>query len=182
MGDPPPDPPADPAPHDDAGLELARALTRSTAGAGGRPRRRRRRPGSPTDRRTARGAVSGAYPDERDPQLLDDVLSRLVEDHGWALDLKVSGIFGRWAALVGPEVAAHTRPESFSEGKLVVRTDSTAWATQLKLLAPTIVRRLNQELGDGTVAVIDVLGPAAPSWKRGPRSIRGARGPRDTYG
>jgi predicted nucleic acid-binding Zn ribbon protein len=27
-----------------------------------------------------------------------------------------------------------------------------------------------------------VIGPQAPSWKRGIRSIRGARGPRDTYG
>ena len=67
-------------------------------------------------------------------------------------------------------------------GRLLVRTDSTAWATQMKLLAPTVVRRLNEELGDGTVAVIDVEGPTAPSWKRGRRSIRGARGPRDTYG
>ena len=30
----------------------------------------------------------------------------------------------------------------------------------MQLLAPTVVRRLNEELGDGTVTVIDVLGPA----------------------
>ena len=64
----------------------------------------------------------------------------------------------------------------------MVRTDSTAWATQMKLLAPTVVRRLNEELGDGTVTVIEVLGPHGPSWKRGLRSVRDGRGPRDTYG
>ena len=41
------------------------------------------------------------------------------------------GVFGRWAEIVGAEVAAHCEPESFADGRLKVRTDSTAWATQL---------------------------------------------------
>ena len=49
-----------------------------------------------------------------------------------------------WSA---PEIGAHSTPETFADGTLVVRTDSTAWATQLKLLAPSVVRRLNEELG-----------------------------------
>ena len=109
-------------------------------------------------------------------------MSRLVDDHGWDLDLRVHGVFGRWQELVGAEVAQHCTPESFADGKLVVRTDSTAWATQLRLLAPTVVRRLNEELGHGTVALIEVLGPHLPTWKKGPRSARDGRGPRDTYG
>ena len=40
----------------------------------------------------------------------------------------------------------------------------------MRLLAATVVRRLNQELGDGTVTVIDVQGPAGLSWKKGRRS------------
>ena len=64
----------------------------------------------------------------------------------------------------------------------MVRTDSTAWATQLRLLAPTVVRRLNEELGAGTVTALDVQGPLGPSWKKGRRSTRDGRGPRDTYG
>jgi predicted nucleic acid-binding Zn ribbon protein len=52
----------------------------------------------------------------------------------------------------------------------------------MRLLAGTVVRRLNQELGDGTVTVIDIEGPAGPSWKKGRRSVRDGRGPRDTYG
>jgi predicted nucleic acid-binding Zn ribbon protein len=63
-----------------------------------------------------------------------------------------------------------------------VRTDSTAWATQLRLLAPTVVRRLNEELGHGTVTAIDVQGPHGPSWKKGRLTSRDGRGPRDTYG
>ncbi len=169
----------DQPPHDDDGLDLARALTRATAGSGSlrRSRPRRRDPDAPT-----RGRVSGAHPDDRDPQLLDSTLGKLVADRGWGLDLRVQGVFGRWAELVGAEVAGHCTPESFADGRLVVRTDSTAWATQLRLLAPTVVRRLNEELGHGTVTVIEVLGPHLPSWKKGRRSARDGRGPRDTYG
>ena len=110
------------------------------------------------------------------------MVDKLVGDQGWELELRVRGVFARWPELVGDEVAAHSTPETFADGKLVVRTDSTAWATQLKLLAPTVVRRLNEDLGDGTVTVLEVLGPHGPSWKKGRLSSRDGRGPRDTYG
>jgi predicted nucleic acid-binding Zn ribbon protein len=168
---------AEPPTHEAEGLDLARALTRSTAKSTPAARRARRK-----DHRPPRGRVTGAHPDDRDPQLLDDTVSRLVADHGWALDLRVQGVFGRWSELVGAEVAQHCTPETLDEGRLVVRTDSTAWATQLRLLAPTLVRRLNEELGHGTITVIEVLGPHGPTWKKGPRSARDGRGPRDTYG
>ena len=171
-----PDPVELPA-HDDDGLDLARALTRATARSTPAARKRKRKPEAP---RT--GRVSGAHPDDRDPQLLDSTLGRLVAEHGWEVDLRVQGVFGRWPDLVGEQVARHCTPEAFTDGRLVVRTDSTAWATQLRLLAPTVVRRLNEELGHGTVTVIEVLGPHLPSWKKGPRSVRDGRGPRDTYG
>jgi len=176
--DDPVETPPDPADHDPDGLDLARSLTRATARSTPAARKRTRRK---TDFPT-RGRVSGAHPDDRDPQLLDATLGRLVSEHGWEVDLRVQGVFGRWEELVGGEVAQHCTPESFDDGRLVVRTDSTAWATQLRLLAPTVVRRLNEELGHGTVTLIEVLGPHLPTWKKGPRSVRDGRGPRDTYG
>jgi predicted nucleic acid-binding Zn ribbon protein len=110
------------------------------------------------------------------------MLGRLVDERGWEVDLRVHAVFGRWTELVGPEIGAHVTPESFDAGRLVVRTDSTAWATQLKLLAGSVVKRLNEELGHGTVRVIEVLGPHGPSWKKGRFGTRDGRGPRDTYG
>jgi predicted nucleic acid-binding Zn ribbon protein len=186
-----PDPDADPdagaaadagGDHDDTGLDLARSIARALVRPGAR---RRTRPGGGTAPRTARRVdprASGAHPDERDPQLLDSTIGRLIAEQGWGTDVRVHGVFSRWDAIVGREVAQHCAPESFNDGKLVVRTDSTAWATQMRLLAPTVVRRLNEELGDGTVTLIDVQGPHGPTWKRGPRSVRDGRGPRDTYG
>lgn len=177
--------------HEETGLDLARSIARSLARSGGPARRtpsgtgrggrsgRNGRGGWRSDRPSK---ASGAHPDERDPQLLDSTIGRLIAEQGWGTDVRVHGVFSRWEHLVGRDVAAHCRPESFVDGKLVVRTDSTAWATQMRLLAPTAVRRLNEELGDGTVTVIDVRGPNAPSWRKGPRSVRDGRGPRDTYG
>ncbi len=171
-------------PHRDDGLDLARSLTQATAGSTPVTRRRpsRRPGGSGASGAPRRGQLSGSHPDDRDPQLLERELSRLVGERGWALPLKMRGVFARWPELVGDEVADHCTPESFTDGTLVVRTDSTAWATQLTLLAPTIVRRLNEELGHGTVLLIEVLGPHLPTWKKGRRSTRDGRGPRDTYG
>lgn len=88
---------------------------------------------------------------------------------------------GRWSEIVGSEVSAHCEPEGWSEGVLTVRTDSTAWATQVRLLAPQLLRRLAEELGPGTVTRVEVRGPGAPSWVKGRRTVKG-RGPRDTYG
>jgi predicted nucleic acid-binding Zn ribbon protein len=165
-------------PHQDDGLDLARQLTRATASSSPAARKRRTK----KDRTPRNPTYSGAQPDDRDPQLLGDQVERMVAERGWDLELRVRGVFARWPELVGAEVGSHCTPETFADGRLVVRTDSTAWATQLTLLAPALVRRLNEELGDGTVTVIDVLGPHLPSWAKGRRRTRDSRGPRDTYG
>jgi predicted nucleic acid-binding Zn ribbon protein len=125
---------------------------------------------------------SGARPDDRDPQQLGRTINRLLAERGWETAAAVHGVVGRWEQIVGVDVAAHCRPERFADGVLTVVADSTAWATQVRLLAPQLVRRLNEELGDRTVTRVTVLGPASPSWRKGRRRIRGERGPRDTYG
>ncbi len=185
--DPPVDPPTPGAvgdePHDPVGGDLARAVARAYRGV--TRERAQRRPSVPgRSRRSGAGGqqVSGAGPDDRDPQSVGRALSRLTAEHGWTTELAVHGVFGRWETIVGNEVATHCRPERFVDGRLTVRADSTAWATQVRLLAPTVVQRLNDELGDGTVTRIEVGGPQPPSWRHGRFSVRDARGPRDTYG
>ncbi len=132
--------------------------------------------------------ASGSHPDDRDPQTLDSTIGRFIFQQGWEQDVRVHGVFSRWGAIVGEQVAQHAQPVSFRKdddtdgGRLVVQTDSTAWATQMRLLAPTVLKRLNGELGEGTVTFIEVRGPSAPTWSHGRRSVRGGRGPRDTYG
>jgi predicted nucleic acid-binding Zn ribbon protein len=167
--------------HREDGLERARAIARGLAARTGARQDRAGPRRSGFSKRRGAGDSSGAHPDARDPQTLDASLGRFVRDQGWETELRVHGVFTRWEAIVGRDVGQHVTPESYADGRLVVRTDSTAWATQMKLLAGTVVRRLNEELGDGTVQVIDVVGPRAPSWSRGRFRVKG-RGPRDTYG
>lgn len=165
--------------HRTDGLDLARSIARGyqSIDGNGRPRARARKAAKPP----VAPQTTGAHPDDRDPQTLDATLGRLVAENGWETDVAVHAMFGRWSSIVGPQVAQHCALERFADGKLHVSTDSTAWATQLRLLAPKVVATMNQTLGAGTVDAIVVSGPRGPSWKKGGRSVRG-RGPRDTYG
>jgi predicted nucleic acid-binding Zn ribbon protein len=114
--------------------------------------------------------------------LFGATLARLVTDRGWKLPAAAVGVMDRWRDIVGTEVASRTEPVSFADGVLTVRAASTAWATQLRLMSADILRRLNVELGHGSVIRLDVRGPDAPSWNYGPLRARDGRGPRDTYG
>lgn len=125
--------------------------------------------------------ISGPGPSRRDPQPLGGIAERLVLQRGWTAEVGVGGVVGRWPEIVGEQISSHCQVENFDGGALVVRADSTAWATQIQLLLPQLEKRLAEEVGEGTVTQITVLGPGGPSWKRGLRSVPG-RGPRDTYG
>jgi predicted nucleic acid-binding Zn ribbon protein len=116
-----------------------------------------------------------------DPQRLGLAIGGLLDQQGWQQRAAVGSVFGRWPEIVGADLAAHTRPDTFTDGELAVIADSTAWATQVRLLAPQLVRRLAAELGDGTVRRVKVRGPEAPRMRGGWR-VPGGRGPRDTYG
>jgi predicted nucleic acid-binding Zn ribbon protein len=136
--------------------------------------------GSAAGRQGAR-RWSGPGPDRRDPQPFGAVLAKLVADRGWQQPAAEATVFGRWAQVVGADVAEHSRPVKLEDGVLTVEAVSTAWATQLRLLAGSLLKRIAGEVGHGVVTRLHVHGPAAPSWDRGPRRVRG-RGPRDTYG
>lgn len=136
--------------------------------------------------RPAAGAVAGqpgsaGRRHRDDPEALNTAIAGLIDARGWRLPAAVGAVFGRWELIVGPELAAHTTPDGFADGELTITADSTAWATQVRLLAATLVRRLNAELGDGAVRRVKVRGPAGPR-RPGQWKTRDSRGPRDTYG
>lgn len=148
-----------------SGLEMARSALRAARAAARSsvvPRTKRRRPAG-------------------DPTLLGDSIQGLMSERGWEREVAVHEVLARWSEIVGAEVAVHVTPEGFRNGVLSVRASSTAWATQVRLLAPEFLKRLAAEVGDGVVTRIEAKGPHAPSWRKGPRSVPG-RGPRDTYG
>lgn len=159
MSDPqPPDPG-----HDPQGTELARRIARAARGA------------APQPKRTRNSAPGDA------PAALGEVLREVIEAEGWTREVNLHQLLARWPELVGPVNAAHSQPESYAETVLTVRAESSTWAASLRTMAPQLVAVLNEKLGHGTVTRVKVIGPQAPNWKKGRRSVPG-RGPRDTYG
>ena len=83
--------------------------------------------------------------------------------------------------MVGEDIASHAEPTALKEGVLSIAAESTAWATQLRLMQSQILAKIGAAVGHGVVTSLRVTGPAAPSWRKGERHVKG-RGPRDTYG
>nr|WP_240746854.1 DciA family protein [Cryptosporangium phraense] len=160
-----------------AALDAARAAGRTYTTRPGGPKKRPADDGQSPKRRR----WSGSGPDPRDPQPLGRLVSRMVADRGWDKPTAEARVLGDWPKLVGPEIASKSRPVQLKDGELTLQAESTAWATQLRLLSTKMLGLLSAEVGPNVVKKIRVHGPAAPSWKRGPISVRG-RGPRDTYG
>lgn len=127
-------------------------------------------------------ATSGAGPGARDPLLLGELTTSLINHEGWQHKITVAGVMGRWAEVVGEQIAQSCRPESFTDGVLVVRATTTAWATQLTYMTGDLARRMADVVGDGVVDRVEVVGPTAPSWRHGRLRTPYARGARDTYG
>jgi predicted nucleic acid-binding Zn ribbon protein len=117
----------------------------------------------------------------RDPRGIDDILSGLTSRLGWNSSLAKADLLASWSELAGAETALHSEPVGIEDGVLTVRCDSTAWATQLRLMRGQITTSIAQRFPDAGIESVKFDGPNAPSWKRGTRSIPG-RGPRDTYG
>ena len=125
--------------------------------------------------------MAAMRPRYRRANSLGAILARTIKAREWDTPTKMGSIIAKWSAIVGPQVAEHASIETFEGHRLVVRTDSTAWAKQLQLLLPSIERRIAEEVGSGVVEQVIVRGPVAPSWRKGPYVVRG-RGPRADYG
>ncbi len=104
-----------------------------------------------------------------------------MREQGWQDRSAVAVLMSQWAQIVGPELAEHVIPAGFDAAVLTLQADSTAWATQVRLLLPDVHRAVDARVGAGVVERIRILAPQAPSWTAGPRRVQG-RGPRDTYG
>ena len=124
---------------------------------------------------------SGPGPDRRDPQVFGTLIGGVAKARGWDRKVSEGTVLGCWDTVVGADVAAHARPSALREQVLYVAAESTAWATQLRLMQRQLLAKINAAVGQGVVTRLNITGPAAPSWRKGPLHVSG-RGPRDTYG
>ena len=127
-------------------LARARAQARERGGDTRAPRRHRRR---------------GRLRSRDEPQMFGDAVRTWLIEHGWQEQVAIGGVFGRWSDIVGEFNASRLQPESFSEGELVVVADSPTMAAQARTMVRPLMKKLNEELGDGTVLAIKVRGPGS---------------------
>jgi predicted nucleic acid-binding Zn ribbon protein len=107
--------------------------------------------------------------------------SQLAKSRGWAPKVAEGSVFGQWETVVGEQIAEHANPTTLRDGILTVEAESTAWATQLRMVQPQLLAKIAAAVGDGVVTSLKIVGPAAPTWRKGKYNVPG-RGPRDTYG
>jgi len=62
-----------------------------------------------------------------------------------------------WNDTVGATIAAEAQPVSEREGTLTVACRSAVWASELELLAPDLLERLNGALGGGAARPLTAL-------------------------
>jgi predicted nucleic acid-binding Zn ribbon protein len=158
-------------------LEEARAAARAQGKDAGRGR------SAAVPRRVAgqRRSWSGPGPDVRDPQPLGRLTRDLAKKRGWSIRVAEGTVLGHWPTVVGHQIADHATPTALTDGVLSVAAESTAWATQLRMVQAQLLAKIAAAVGNGVVTSLKITGPATPSWRKGPRHISG-RGPRDTYG
>lgn len=133
-------------------------------------------------RKTKKPARESASNNSNDPQLLKDVLAQIIHERDWKGGIAEGTLFSTWADVVGLEISLHATPISLLDGILMIQTSSTAWAVQLQIVGPDLLATIRASSPGALVDSLSIIGPHGPSWKKGVRTIRGAKGPRDTYG
>jgi hypothetical protein len=80
-----------------------------------------------------------------------DLVDRLLKGFGLDDRLQQYRALIIWEEVVGPQIAAHTRPVRIRDGILEINVDQPTWMQQLQLMKPKILAQLNAELGKATI-------------------------------
>ena len=84
----------------------------------------------------------------RQPRAVADLLDGVLEASGLELAAPSAAVGENWEAIVGSEVARHSRPVGIKAGVLHADVDSSVWCQQLKLQSPKLLEALRQALGE----------------------------------
>src|SRR5687767_15611533 len=82
------------------------------------------------------------------PEKLGDVMGNMLSKSGLSERMKQASVIPDWRSLVGPQIAKVTEPLSVTrQGTLFVAVTTNAWMTELSLMEPELLRRLNERAG-----------------------------------
>jgi len=142
-------------------LQQARLAARNSGGEARAPRRRR---------------ATAVKRDGREPSGFAAVLQGLMADRAWELPAAGGSVLDRWpdiAAAVAPQLPHHVAAVAFhpETGQLDLRPDSSAYATQLRLITARIVATANSTVGTDAIRTVRVLPPGtAPTPRTAPET------------
>ena len=84
-----------------------------------------------------------------------EALQQYLAKSGLAKRLAQAQVIPDWPRLVGAQIATVTTPESVTaDGTLFVRVATSAWMTELQLMAPEIMARINAGGAAGRIKTI----------------------------
>jgi predicted nucleic acid-binding Zn ribbon protein len=102
----------------------------------------------------ARRPPRGPYRPYRGPQRALEVRSAkeaigaALTFRGIANDIRGETLIAEWTELVGPKIAARTRPDGIYDRVLVIEVVSSAWLQELNLLRAQILSELIERVGE----------------------------------
>lgn len=92
---------------------------------------------------------------KRRPTRLGEVVPEVLEQAGLSARMERAAVIVHWPTVVGREISKVTQAISIdARGLLTVAVSSSAWMTELSLMAPELVRALNAKAGSAQVAAI----------------------------
>ncbi|MCX7543659.1 DciA family protein [Corynebacterium sp. P5848] len=154
----------------EAGIGTRGSARRPAGGVS--PSRRIGRPSGPDGRAVVR---------TDNTESIGSVLGDEIRRRGWGRPMAGGWVKANWDILVGEQIAQHSQVQMLKDKQLFITCDSTAWATNLRLMQRKILQIISEKVGPDVIAELKVFGPSQPSWRKGPLHVKG-RGPRDTYG
>lgn len=82
------------------------------------------------------------------PEPIGKIVTDWLDQRGLTNRVDQAGIIPEWPALVGPQIAMVTSPQSITaNGTLFVHVTTNAWMNELSLLEPELLRSLNAKPG-----------------------------------
>ena len=91
---------------------------------------------------------------QKDPKPIGDSIHELLDNLGIAKKINQHQIKEQWPELVGPKVAAISKPERIMDNILYIRVQSMTWRTELIFQKHLILKKIEDKVGKGVIVDI----------------------------
>ncbi len=93
--------------------------------------------------------------DRRKPEALSDAVSKYLKQTPVGKRVEAASVVGDWPKLVGKEIAKVTDPLHVTrDGVLFVAVKTNSWMSELSLLEPELLKKINAKEGRAKVKKI----------------------------